>query len=192
MLIKFFRAASSRRSAQDTDRNAASSRSHAFYRMYLVKDECDDLSNQVRYRKEGTCIEMVDLAGSESNKDTLFHDRERVEDAAKINSSLMALNDCVRKQSQGAGYIPFRADKLTLLLRSCFMKRLKQYKDVPTLLFIACLSPLASDMHQSNRTLGYAQQLSEMKARTRREAAEALKHREATGLQEWVDVRGRM
>ena len=47
---------------------------------------------------------------------------------------------------------------------------------MPTLLFIACLSPLASDTHQSGRTLAYAQQLSEMKARTRREAAEALKH----------------
>lgn len=185
MLIQLFRAAASRRSAQDTDRNAASSRSHAFYRMYLVKEELNDGSNHTKYRKEGTCIEMVDLAGSESNKDTLFHDRERVEDAAKINSSLMALNDCVRKQSQGAGYIPFRADKLTLLLRPCFMKRLKQFKDVPTLLFIACLSPLASDTHQSCRTLAYAQQLSEMKARTRREAAEALKHRAAVGIKEW-------
>merc|ERR1712224_641431 len=98
---------------------------------------------------------------------------------------LMALNDCIRKQSQGAGYVPFRADKLTLLLRPCFMKRLKRYADVPTLLFISCLSPLASDTHQSGRTLTYAQQISEMKARTRREAAEALKYRDATGLKDW-------
>merc|ERR1711918_26048 len=104
----------------DTDRNAASSRSHAFYRMYLVSEDVDAQSGAKRQRKEGACIEMVDLAGSESNKDSLFHDRERVEDAAKINSSLMALNDCIRKQSEGAVFIPFRADKLTLCLRQCF------------------------------------------------------------------------
>lgn len=184
-LRDLFRSASKRRTAQDTNRNAASSRSHAFYRFYIVDCAPEGELAAGPRTGSGACIELVDLAGSESNKDSLFHDRERVEDAAKINSSLMALNDCIRKQSQGAAFVPFRADKLTQLLRPCFLKRSQQYKDVPSLLFIACLSPLASDVHQTGRTMAYAQQLATMKVRTRREAAALVKHRPAVGIKEW-------
>merc|ERR1712107_460217 len=98
----------------------------------------------------------------------------------------MALNDCIRKQAKGAAYVPFRADKLTQLLRPCFVRRDEALKSVPTVLFMLCLSPLASDTHQSVRGLTYAQQLTGMKARTFQQAREKLRDRPARGLKEWI------
>ncbi|CAE8612728.1 unnamed protein product [Polarella glacialis] len=117
-LVARFKEAEQRRTCLDTKRNKASSRSHAFYRFHLAQKNAKGSITGT-----GACIELVDLAGSESNKDSLFHDRLRVEDTARINNSLMALNDCIRKQTQGASYVPFRADKLTQLLRPCFVKK---------------------------------------------------------------------
>jgi len=113
----------------------------------------------------GACIELVDLAGSESNKDSLYHNKALIDERAKINSSLQALNACIQKTMQGASYVPFRQDKLTQLLRPCFERRDKSLEDAATVLFMACLSPLASDSQQSIRTLTYTQQLTGVSAK---------------------------
>jgi len=165
-LVARFKEAEQRRTCLDTKRNKASSRSHAFYRFHLAQKNAKG-----GITGTGACIELVDLAGSESNKDSLFHDRLRVEDTARINNSLMALNDCIRKQTQGASYVPFRADKLTQLLRPCFVKKDAALEGVVTVLFLTCLSPLASDAHQSIRGLTYTQQLTGMKPKPAQAAA---------------------
>jgi len=118
----------------------------------------------------GACIELVDLAGSESNKDSLYHNKLRIDERAKINSSLAALNTCIQKAVQGAVYIPFRADKLTQLLRPCFVRSEAGQGGSPTVLFLACLSPLVSDAQQSIRTLTYSQELTCLKAKPTRTA----------------------
>lgn len=157
-LRSVFASAAHRRSAQDTGRNAASSRSHAFYRVYVTGVRDGRAADCVA---EG-CLELVDLAGSENNKDSLYHDRERIDAAARINRSLMALQDCIRRRAEGASFVPYRADKLTLLLRSCFLDGAAG--DKAQVVFLACVSPLASDTKQSLRTLSYAQQLATSKA----------------------------
>eukprot|EP01044_Picomonas_judraskeda_P012728 COSAG03_NODE_1852_length_3438_cov_1.486673_2_plen_611_part_00 len=78
-----------------------SSRSHAVCRVQLpVKDGAGVLT-------------LVDLAGSERNAATLHKsDPKLIREAAQINSSLMALKDCIRARAV-AEYANFRASKLT-------------------------------------------------------------------------------
>merc|ERR1719265_2580729 len=144
-LETLFQQAESRRTSHDTARNAASSRSHAFYRFYLASET----HTPAQVISTGACIELVDLAGSESNKDSLYHNKTQIDERAKINSSLTALNTCIQKTIQGASYVPFRADKLTQILRPCFARRDVSSAAFPTVVFLACLSPLASDAQQS-------------------------------------------
>lgn len=167
-LVLLFRDAERRRTSRDTDRNAASSRSHAFYRFYLAEAVRPDILELPEVCSSGACIELVDLAGSESNKDSLYHDKLQIDERAKINSSLGALNTCIQKSVQGAAYVPFRADKLTQILRPCFVKRQSELNGVATVLFLACLSPLASDAQQSVRTLTYTEELTGMKGKATR------------------------
>jgi len=42
---------------------------------------------------------IIDLAGSERNKDSLFHDKERIKESQAIMSSLMNLKDCIRSRT---------------------------------------------------------------------------------------------
>lgn len=169
-LVWLFQEAEKRRASRDTARNAASSRTHAFYRFYLAEAVLPDLLELPEVTGTGACIELVDLAGSESNKDSLYHNKLQIDERAKINSSLAALNTCIRKSVQGAGFVPFRADKLTQLLRPCFLKRCPELDGLATVLFLACLSPLTSDAQQSIRTLTYTQELAGLKAKATRTA----------------------
>lgn len=150
-LEQLFRDAESRRCSKDTHRNAESSRTHAFYRFHVL--------NSGETSGTGSCVQLVDLAGSESAKDCLYHDKETVDERAQINASLMALCTCIEKHSQGASFVPFRSSKLTQLLRPCFVKNVDVPSGTATVLFLACLSPLASDSQQSMRTLGFTEKL---------------------------------
>ena len=68
-----------RRHTESTDANDTSSRSHA---LCLVR-----LSN-------GGKLVLVDCAGSERRKDSMYHTKERQVEGAQINASLHALKEC--------------------------------------------------------------------------------------------------
>ena len=63
------------------------------------------------------------MAGSERYEDSKAHDKQRMEESKENNKTLMALKDCVRAkakavvQEEGFVHIPFRSNKLTLLLK---------------------------------------------------------------------------
>lgn len=170
-LFSLFQNAAQRRAARETGRNAASSRTHAFYRFYIAEPSPEHADGTVN--ATGACVELVDLAGSESNKDALYHNKTMIDERAKINSSLQALNTCIQKLVQKSSFIPFRQDKLTQLLKPCFNKPDAALNGVPTVLFMACLSPLASDSQQSMRTLTYTQQLTGTDAKPARSAKQS-------------------
>mmetsp|Transcript_3124 Transcript_3124/g.9593 ORF Transcript_3124/g.9593 Transcript_3124/m.9593 type:complete len:575 (+) Transcript_3124:168-1892(+) len=92
------------RSSVQTERNAASSRSHA-----VVEISINDVT-----------MTFVDLAGSERKWETMqMRGRQHQRESADINLSLMALKDCFRARYEGRR-IPYRAHNLTRVLRKCF------------------------------------------------------------------------
>ena len=50
-------------------------------------------------------LTLVDLAGSEHRIDSMYHGKERRKECASINSSLMALKDCIRARAAGINTI---------------------------------------------------------------------------------------
>lgn len=69
---------------------------------------------------------MVDLAGSERAQDIKSNNRERRAEGAEINKSLLSLKECIRalhnaRGGSGEAHLPFRASKLTMVLRDSFL-----------------------------------------------------------------------
>eukprot|EP00916_Digyalum_oweni_P021580 GHVL01035825.1.p1 GENE.GHVL01035825.1~~GHVL01035825.1.p1 ORF type:complete len:604 (+),score=122.79 GHVL01035825.1:57-1868(+) len=99
-------------------------------------------------------LTLVDLAGSERANDTKSHNRQRRIEGAEINKSLLALKECIRAlDSPSASHVPFRASKLTFVLRESFVARKART------LMIACVSPVLSSADHTLNTLRYASRL---------------------------------
>jgi len=131
------------RAFEKTERNAASSRSHAV---------C-----VLRLGKAGGVLRLVDLAGSERNFETTKMTAQQHRESAAINFSLMTLKDCFRAHAllqQGeAARMPFRGSQLTQVLRDCFT-------DVShSTAVIATISPAAADVIHTINTLNHATML---------------------------------
>jgi hypothetical protein len=102
-------------------------------------------------------VKLIDLAGSERNSDTKHHDAERIKESAYINTSLMALKECIRFRSKSNttpdARIPFRSSKLTILLKDVLDPNSKR----PThLVMVATMAPTIHDVAHSLDTFRYA------------------------------------
>lgn len=133
--------ANENRTTHATAANDTSSRSHAICQIHVKKGE-EVLGKLV----------LVDLAGSERAQDTQSNNRQRRMEGAEINKSLLALKECIRAMDDKADHVPFRASKLTLILRDSFINKLHTSKIV----MIACISPGSSSADHSLNTLRYA------------------------------------
>ena len=152
-----------------SDRNALLAQCTATARI-LIPAECSP-----RFRART----LVDLAGSEQSIDSMHHDADRRKEGAQINSSLMALKDCIRarhadhkrarrgsRPGDGAGNSGaaaraeaaaqlkrgglYRRSKLTLLL-----KRSLASPDARTVV-ITTASPSSKDTEHSLNTIRHA------------------------------------
>ncbi|KAJ6591348.1 P-loop containing nucleoside triphosphate hydrolase protein [Mycena sp. CBHHK59/15] len=140
----------SHRRTTATLRNATSSRSHAMLTITIK-------NTLLPYADEGQLI-LVDLAGSERYEDSKDHDKQRMEEARDNNKSLMNLKECVRAKAKmaeedGFVHIPWRANKLTMLLKPIFDIESRQPSKA---LIIAHVSPHIQDTVHSTNTLSYA------------------------------------
>jgi kinesin family member 2/24 len=133
------------RTTHTTEANDTSSRSHAICQIVL------------RDRKTGKLfgkLSLVDLAGSERGADTKTHNAQRRGESAEINTSLLALKECIRALDdsikKGEKHVPYRSSKLTLILKDCFTS------DSAMTSMIATVSPGASAADHSINTLRYA------------------------------------
>jgi len=72
-----------------------------------------------------------------------------------VRCSLLALKECIRAMDDKADHVPFRASKLTLILRDSFLSKNQTSKIV----MIACISPGSSSADHSLNTLRYAERL---------------------------------
>ena len=136
--------ANASRTTHATAANDTSSRSHSICQIF-VKRGNEDLGKLV----------LVDLAGSERAQDTQSNNRQRRMEGAEINKSLLALKECIRAMGDKADHVPFRASKLTLILRDSFIAKVEKSKVV----MIACISPGSSSADHSLNTLRYADRL---------------------------------
>ena len=96
---------------------------------------------------------QVDLAGSERAADTQDADREARQEGADINRSLLALKECIRAMDEGHSHIPFRGNKLTMVLRDSFTA------DASSTVMIAHVAPPNRACEYSLNALRYAERL---------------------------------
>lgn len=144
--------ANSIRTTHNTVTNEVSSRSHAICNI-IIKEE----NSEETYGK----LTLVDLAGSERAQETQSNDKNRRAEGAEINKSLLALKECIRaldaRKQGGEQHVPFRASKLTLVLRDAFVGKMDKSK----IIMLACVSPGFSSANHTINTLRYSDRLKE-------------------------------
>ena len=151
----------SERTTHSTAANDTSSRSHAVCQI-KVKDASGKAIGKLL---------LVDLAGSERAADTQSNNRQRRMEGAEINKSLLALKECIRAIDQRSGHVPFRASKLSMVLRDSFLGSNAK------IVMIACINPGSSSADHTLNTLRYAERL-----KTDGSTNKAYKHSEDVGL----------
>ena len=140
------------RTTHNTITNETSSRSHAICNIVIKLKESDE-----EYGK----LSLVDLAGSERAQETQSNDKERRAEGAEINKSLLALKECIRaldeKKTNPDQHVPFRASKLTHVLRDSFVSK----SDKSRIIMISCIMPSYKSCNHSLNTLRYSDRLKE-------------------------------
>lgn len=140
----------SARTTHATEMNNDSSRSHAICQIALRRGS----------RRSGEPygkLSLIDLAGSERGQDTKHHNKQRRAESAEINKSLLALKECIRALSCSKVHVPYRASKLTMVLKDSFS--LESHT-----VMISCVSPAASSSDHTLNTLRYADRVKEKRA----------------------------
>lgn len=150
-MLQLIQFGSSVRQTHATASNDTSSRSHAICTIKIFEERPDGS------RAPGGKLLLVDLAGSERAQDTQSNNKNRRQEGAEINQSLLALKECIRAMEQKGEHIPFRQTKLTMVLRDSFICA----KDMCRIIMIACVSPGRSSADHTLNTLRYAERLKE-------------------------------
>uniref|UniRef100_A0A0N5AF57 Kinesin-like protein n=1 Tax=Syphacia muris TaxID=451379 RepID=A0A0N5AF57_9BILA len=141
------------RTAGTTSANANSSRSHAVFQIILRKKGIKDGPGRLWGK-----FSLIDLAGNERGVDTISSDRQTRLEGAEINKSLLALKECIRAMGRNSSHVPFRASKLTLVLRDSFIG-----SNARTCM-IAMISPGMGSCEHTLNTLRYADRVKELGA----------------------------
>jgi len=145
-LLQCIELGNSLRTTHATAINRDSSRSHAICAVFLRHASGGSIHGK---------LTLVDLAGSERAADSKSSIRQRRVEGAQINKSLLALKECIRAMGDPReAHVPFRASKLTLVLRDAFVSRCPS-KTV----MIACISPGMTSADHSVNTLRYSDRL---------------------------------
>lgn len=99
---------------------------------------------------------LIDLAGNERGADTSSADRQTRLEGAEINKSLLALKECIRALGRNKPHTPFRASKLTQVLRDSFIGENSRT------CMIATISPGMTSCENTLNTLRYANRVKEL------------------------------
>ncbi|TRZ08903.1 hypothetical protein HGM15179_018207, partial [Zosterops borbonicus] len=144
-VLKLIEIGNSCRTSGQTSANAHSSRSHAVFQIILR-----------RKRKLHGKFSLIDLAGNERGADTSSADRQTRLEGAEINKSLLALKECIRALGRNKPHTPFRASKLTQVLRDSFIGENSRT------CMIATISPGIASCENTLNTLRYANRVKEL------------------------------
>ncbi|XP_023559998.1 kinesin-like protein KIF18A [Octodon degus] len=144
------------RTQHPTDANAASSRSHAVFQIYLrQQDKTASINQNVCIAK----MSLIDLAGSERASSTSATGTRFVE-GTNINRSLLALGNVInalagtKKKNQ---HVPYRNSKLTRLLKDSLGGNCQT-------IMIAAVSPSSLFYDDTYNTLKYANRAKDIKS----------------------------
>ena len=135
------------RTSGQTSANLHSSRSHAVFQLILRKTQTRKLHGK---------FSLIDLAGNERGADTNSSDRITRMEGAEINKSLLALKECIRALGRKGAHLPFRASKLTQVLRDSFIGSKART------CMIATISPGMGCCEHTLNTLRYADRVKEL------------------------------
>jgi hypothetical protein len=141
-VLDVLRLGAERRAIAATDLNERSSRSHTIFSVEV----------------NGASLRLADLAGSEKWRTEELRDysKHRIKELTSINQSLSALANVVSALKDGRPHVPYRASKLTRLLRDAFAGG--------RCAFVATLSPSALCADETISTLHFARRA--MRVRT--------------------------
>eukprot|EP00958_Prasinococcus_capsulatus_P004745 scaffold441_cov382-Prasinococcus_capsulatus_cf.AAC.5 len=152
-----------------TSQNDCSSRSHLIIRVVVDSKPvrlCPPLAEEsalsTSQAAEDTANEnmlsslnLVDLAGSERLSQS-HSQGQQMKETVKINQSLLCLGNVIHCLSDGTSYIPYRNSALTRLLRHSLGGNARTA-------IICTLSPSASSVEQSRKTIHFAGRAREVK-----------------------------
>ncbi|XP_057847180.2 kinesin-like protein KIN-8A [Cryptomeria japonica] len=141
------------RITEATRLNETSSRSHAILQVaveYRLKEGSTTVTRSGK-------LSLVDLAGSERSTATDQRTLRSVE-GANINKSLLALSSCIKALVEGKSHIPYRASKLTQLLKDSLGGACHTT-------MIANISPSNTSYSETQNTLHWANRAKEIRTR---------------------------
>ena len=148
--IELMHRAQKRRVVACTDLNTESSRSHSIFTIRIVQAPFDTSINDFNPKSKSAIhvsqLSLVDLAGSERTKRTK-NTGSRLKEAGNINSSLMALRNCIETLreniiSSTRKMVPYRDSKLTLLFKNYFEGNGK-------IKMILCINPSSQEFDET-------------------------------------------
>ena len=140
------------RKKAETQMNKDSSRSHSIFSIIIETSVMDEQGNQMI--KKGK-LNLVDLAGSERQSKTKATGMQ-LEEAKKINLSLVCLGKVISSLTQRASHIPYRDSKLTKLLMDSLGGNTKT-------IMIANVGPACKNYDETLNTIRYANQAKNIK-----------------------------
>merc|ERR1719510_1111117 len=149
-VLKLITSGNNLRTSGQTSANSHSSRSHAVFQIILRE-------NKGRKPLFGK-FSLIDLAGNERGADTSSANRQTRMEGAEINKSLLALKECIRALGRKGGHLPYRASKLTQVLRDSFIGEKSKT------CMIAMVSPGLQSCEHTLNTLRYADRVKELGA----------------------------
>ncbi|XP_075247366.1 uncharacterized protein LOC142340578 isoform X2 [Convolutriloba macropyga] len=147
------------RSVGQSGVNPDSSRSHAVLQIQLksLQSEKSRRSSNNDSRSGQGRMSFIDLAGSERAAEAGDQNKQTRQEGAEINTSLLALKECIRALDQDSKHTPFRQSKLTQVLKESFIGDSKTC-------MIANISPTVSACDNTLNTLRYADRVKQLKA----------------------------
>ncbi|KAK4297358.1 hypothetical protein Pmani_030210 [Petrolisthes manimaculis] len=143
------------RTSGQTAANNQSSRSHAVFQIILRNLDRIEKQGDKAYKLHGK-FSLIDLAGNERGADVSSANRQTRMEGAEINKSLLALKECIRALGRRGAHLPFRASKLTQVLRDSFIG------DKSRTCMIAMISPGMNCCEHTLNTLRYADRVKEL------------------------------
>eukprot|EP00116_Pleurobrachia_bachei_P003707 sb/3463969/ len=163
-----------------TDMNEHSSRSHSVFQLTLTQSNC------VTRQKVSSKLYLVDLAGSEKTSRTNAQGMT-LDEAKKINTSLMCLGKVISALADGQSHVPYRDSKLTRVLQHSLGGNSRTT-------IVICVSLEDSNESETRSTLSFGTRYERVKLLYRKCSEELTRWRngESVGEEEQAELGGMM